>query len=91
MAEWHYSSMSVADMVASFPVNKLSPIDGRPSILTLLNALKIFTRCSQKNKSGLGPLRYFFVAQPPCTFNGLPTSHLFSWDQHQLYPSTPSI
>ena len=51
-------------MLAAFLVDKLPPITGRPSLHTLLKALKVITRCSQKIKSGLGPLGYLFVALP---------------------------
>ena len=52
-------------MVAAFPVDKLPPINGHPSLHTLFKALKIITRCSQKIKSGLGSLGCLFVALPP--------------------------
>ena len=64
MATWQYESTTVADMMAAFPVKTLQPIEDRPTLNTLLQRLKVLCRCSQKIKSGLGPLRYLFVALP---------------------------
>ena len=64
MAEWQYSPTTVADMIAAFPVKTLPPIKGKPTLHTLLQALKILCKCSQTIKSGLGPLGYLFVALP---------------------------
>ena len=48
----------------SFSLQNLSPIQGKPSLHTLLQTLKLLCKCSQKIKSGLGPLGYIFVAFP---------------------------
>ena len=64
MATWQYETTTVADMLAAFPVQKLDPIEERPTLHTLLQRLKVLCRCSQKIKSGLGPLGYLFVALP---------------------------
>ena len=86
MAERQYLLTSVADMVAAFPVNDFPPIDGRPSLHTLLKPLKIITRCSQKIKSGLGPLGYLFVALPPVHYQRFANVPLVLPD---LTPSVP--
>ena len=65
MAEWQYTTTTVADMLAAFPYKKLSPINGKPTLHTLLQTLKLLCKCSQKIKSGLVPLGYLFVALPP--------------------------
>ena len=59
MAEWQYAAMSVTEMTTAFLVDKLPPIAGRPSLCTLLKALKIITPFSS-----LGPLGYLSVALP---------------------------
>ena len=56
---------STAEMKASFPIQSLPPINGRPNLYELLRLLKQICRCSQTTKSGLGPLGYLFVALPP--------------------------
>ena len=61
MATWQYKTTAVADMLADFPVKTLELIDGRPTLHTHLQKLKVLCWCSQKNKSGLGPLGYLFV------------------------------
>ena len=62
MATWQYETTTVADMMAAFPVKSLQPIKDRPALHTLLQRLKVLCCCSQKIKSGLGPLGYLFVA-----------------------------
>ena len=64
MATWQYETTTVADMMAAFPVKTLPPIEERPTLHTLLQRLKVLCCCSQKIKSGLGPLGYLFVALP---------------------------
>ena len=64
MAEWQYSPTLVADMVAAFPYQTLPPRNGKPTLHTLLQTLKLLCKCSQKIKSGLGPLGYLFVELP---------------------------
>ena len=64
MATWQYETITVADMLVAFPVQKLNLIEERPTLHTLLQRLKVLCRCSQKIKSGLGPLGYLFVALP---------------------------
>ena len=64
MVEWQYTTTSVADMIAAFPYQTLPPIDRKPTLHTLLQTLKLLCKCSQKIKSGLGPLGYLFVALP---------------------------
>ena len=64
MATWQYEPTAVADMLAAFPVKALEPIEDKPTLHTLLQRLKVLCRCSQKVKSGLGPLGYLFVALP---------------------------
>ena len=64
MAEWQYTTTTVADMMAAFPYKTLPPIEGKPTLHTLLQTLKLLCKCSQKIKSGLGPLGYLFVALP---------------------------
>ena len=65
MAEWQYTKTTVADMQAAFPYQTLPPINGKPTLHTLLQSLKLLCTCSQKIKSGLGPLGYLFVTLPP--------------------------
>ena len=65
MAEWQYTTTTVADMLAAFPLQTLPPIDSKPTLHTLLQTLKLLCKCGQKIKSGLGPLGYIFVALPP--------------------------
>ena len=64
MAEWQYDPTTTADMLAAFPYKSLPPIQGKPTLHTLLQTLKLLCKCSQKIKSGLGPLGYLFVALP---------------------------
>ena len=64
MAEWQYSPTSTADMLAAFPYKSLPPINGKASLHTLLKTMKLLCKCSQKNKSGLGPFGYLFVVLP---------------------------
>ena len=64
MAEWQYTTTTIADMLAAFPYKTLPPINGKPTLHTLLQTLKLLCKCSQKIKSGLGPLGYLFVALP---------------------------
>ena len=65
MAEWQYTTTTVADMLSAFPYKTLPPIEGTPTLHTLLQSLKLLCKCSQKIKSGLGPLGYLFIALPP--------------------------
>ena len=64
MAEWQYTTTTAADMLAAFPYQTLPPINGKPTLHTLLQTLKLLCKCSQKIKSGLGPLGYLYVALP---------------------------
>ena len=92
MAEWQYPSTSIADMVAAFPVNKFPPIDERHSLHTLLKEIKIITRCSQKIKSGLGPLRYLFVALQPVHYQRFTNAPLVLLSPTPAVPQyTPNI
>ena len=36
-----YNSTSVAEMIAAFPVQNITPIAGRPTLLELLRVLKL--------------------------------------------------
>ena len=65
MAEWQYSPTSTVDRLVAFPYKSLPPIDSKLSLHILLQTLKLSCKCSQKIKSGLGPLGYLFVALPP--------------------------
>ena len=90
MAEWQYTLTTVADMLAAFPMKTLPPITGKPSLHTLLQTLKLICKCSQKNKSGLGPLGYLFVALPPQhygRFTGIPLVIPGSTPQLPTYPT----
>ena len=56
--------MLQSNMVAAFLVQRLPAIKGKPTLHTLLQSLKILCQCTQKIKSGLGPLGYLFFALP---------------------------
>ena len=64
MATWQYRLTLVVDMMAAFPFKSLDPIEGPPTLHLLLQRLKVLCQCSQKIKSGLGPLGYLFVTIP---------------------------
>ena len=64
MTTWNYTAMSVADMVAAFPAKTTTRINSKPKLHSLLSALKMLCRCSQKLTSTLGPRGYLFIALP---------------------------
>ena len=64
MTTWNYTAMSVADIVAAFPAKTIPRINGKPTLHSLLSALKVLCRCSQKLPSALGPRGYLFIALP---------------------------
>ena len=65
-----FKETTIADTRAAFPVQKLTPITGRPSLHELLKVLRVICRCSQTTKSNLGPLGYLFVALLPEHYAG---------------------
>ena len=64
MTTWNYTATSVADMVAALPAKTITRINGKPTLHSLLGALKVLCRCSQKLPSALGPRGYLFIALP---------------------------
>ena len=64
MTIWNYTSTSVADMVAAFPEKTITRINSKPTLHSLLSALKVLCRCSQKLPSALGPRGYLFITLP---------------------------
>ena len=70
MATWRYGATLVADMLATFLVQQLDPIEKRPTLHDLLQRLKVLCRCSQKIKSGLGQLGYFLFLYQCNTMHG---------------------
>ena len=99
MAEWQYTTTTVADMQAAFPYQTLPPINGKPTLHTLLQSLKLLCTCSQKIKSGLGPLGYLFVTYLHNITTASLMFHLSFQDQHhnsqhihrELTPATEKI
>ena len=63
-----YNSTSVAEMITAFPVQNITPIAGRPTLLELLRVLKLLCRCSCSVKSYLSQLGYLFVALDPTSY-----------------------
>ena len=64
MKTWNYTATSVADMVAAFPAKTITRIYGKPTLHSLLSALKMLCRCRQKLPSALGPRGYLFITLP---------------------------
>ena len=64
MTTWNYTATSVADMVAAFPAKTITRINGKPSLHSLLSALKVLCQCSQNLSSALGLRGYLFIALP---------------------------
>ena len=84
----NYEATSVADMKLAFPVKQLPPIEGRPNLHSLMQALKVICRCSQTTKSTLGPLGYLFVALPPehyKRYTNVPFTKPLPTPQHPTY------
>ena len=64
MTTWNYTATSVADMVAAFPAKTITRINGKPTLHSLLSALTVLCRCSQKLPSALGSRGHLFIALP---------------------------
>ena len=64
MTTWNYTATSVANMLAVFPAKTITRINGKPTIHSLLGALKVLCRCNQKLPSTLGSRGYLFIALP---------------------------
>ena len=64
MTTWNYTATSVSDMVAAFPAKTIARINSKPTLHSLLSALKVLCRCIQKLPSALGPRGYLFIALP---------------------------